>query len=129
MDNNALNHNSLLKQIHEGMTVIDSDNNTIGEVKFVQFGDDNAQTTVTEAATPSGTVTDENMMDSLLKNMFAVREDIPEEVRRRFMRYGYIRIDRSIFKADRYAVADQIASVSDESVYLTTSAGGLLENR
>jgi len=111
------------------MTVYDSDNNAIGDVDFVQFGDDNPSTTVAEAATTQGTTADSTRMDEILKDMFTVRNDIPEEVQSRFLRLGYIRIDRSLFKADRYAIADQIASVWDEAVYLTTTAGELLSHR
>jgi hypothetical protein len=112
---------TVLTRIYEGMAVYDRQGDKVGTVKNVYFG------TVSEAqderglgaATASPT---EQQATSLLDDFItslAASEPVPEPVRQRLLRHGFIRINTSgLFTADRYAMPDQIESVSDNRVTL-----------
>lgn len=113
--------NSILNQIDEGMRVYDREDNEIGTVRKVFLG------SVTEemdergggpATASSPAVRDDTLVDNLVE-AFAVDEPLPETIRARLLRQGFIRIDVSgLFASDRFAMPEQIASVSDDRVRL-----------
>lgn len=118
---------SLIYQVHEGMTVYDQDHNEIGTVDQVQFGDENPHQPGAETATvhPAQRDTPDSFIDHLVDVFRA--DDIPEEMRSHLVRHGFIRIDApGLFNADRYVVADQIASVADDEVVLNVSKTELI---
>jgi hypothetical protein len=113
--------NSILNQIDEGMRVYDRDDNEIGTVRKVFLG------AVTEKTNERGggpaTAPDPEMReDTLVDNLaeaFAGNEPLPETVRERLLRHGFIQIDVSgLFASDRFAMLEQIDSVSDDRVRL-----------
>jgi hypothetical protein len=116
-----------LRGIREGMKVFDSKQQKIGEVEMVKFGDDDPTTPETEAV-------DVNPMDrerrhTLIDNLAdAFRTDqLPEEVREKLLRQGFIRIDADgLFAADRYVTPEQIGSVTEDGVTLKVSKDELL---
>lgn len=119
-----------LTRIYEGMTVYDQAGSKVGTVKDVRFG------AVTQAADdrglgPATPAAPDNAETSLLEDFaktISPTEPIPQELRQRLLRQGFIRIDSSgIFTSDRYATSDQIAQVSDDYVTLRVTRNTLLK--
>ena len=117
-------------QIYDGMAVYDPEGKKIGTVKRVYLG------AVTEAADERGlgaatTSAPEASESSLLEDFakaISPTEPLPEELRQRLLRRGFIRIDcTGIFTSDRYALSDQIAQVSDDRVTLGAARDALLK--
>ena len=70
---------------------------------------------------------EESLIDNLA-DAFTADDPLPEAVRGRLMREGFIRIDSSgLFASDRFALPDQIISVSDDCVRLSVMADKLIE--
>ena len=115
-----------LRQIHEGMKVIDRTNKQIGEVEMVMFGDDDPATPELEA---SG-LSQRGRRDTLIENIAdAFRTDeLPEEVREKLLHQGFIRVDADgLFAADRYVMPEQISRVDADAVTLTVSKDELIK--
>lgn len=120
----------IMAQIYEGMTVYDRDGDKIGTVRKVYLG------TVSEAqddrglgaATTAAPALEENsLLDGFFKALAAVNP-VPEPVRQRLLRQGFIQINTSgILTADRYATPDQIEGVSDDSVSLRVPYDALMK--
>src|SRR3954468_24747517 len=100
-----------------GDSVVDSTGKEIGTVKFVKMGDPNA-------------ATDEGQEDSgpgflgLGGDAYDLG-NLPEQARHQLLRVGFIHIDVS-WADDRFAPADQIARVENNTVYLTVPEAELL---
>lgn len=121
---------NILNRIHKGMNVIDSTGDDIGEVAFVYLG----------AATPYerergvGAVTanpayepGDNSFVQMLADAFDAT-DIPDELVERLRQSGFLRIDRhGLFAVDRFATADQVASVADNEVHLSVTDSELIK--
>jgi len=122
---------SILNQIEEGMRVVDRDDNEIGTVRKVFLGDVTDETNERGGgpATASGPeVRDDTLIDNLA-DAFLGAEPLPETVRERLLRHGFIRIDVSgLFASDRFAMPEQIASVSDNRVQLRLTRDELVED-
>jgi hypothetical protein len=123
---------SVLTQIREGMDVYDRDNERIGTVDEVYFGEasdiQRAQGTGSATA-PVDETTNENTFVGMIAEAFDPRE-VPDELAARLRRSGYIRLDSAgLFRSDRYIVPDQIASVIDQNVHLTTTRDELVKRR
>ena len=111
----------IMTQIYEGMSVYDGAGEKVGTVKDVYLG------AVSEAQDERGlgpaTVStpgqqDTSLIDGFLK-AFASPQPVPEPVRQRLLRHGFIRINTAgILTSDRYAMPDQIERVSDDRVFL-----------
>jgi hypothetical protein len=121
---------SLLTQIYEGMTVYDRTDQKIGTVEHVYFGAVSQETDThgggpTTAASPGG------HEGSLIKDFakaIAAGDEMPEPLRQRLLRHGFIRIDSTgLFAADRYVMPDQIADVSDDRVTLRVTRDELIK--
>jgi hypothetical protein len=113
---------TVLDHVHEGMSVYDVNEHKIGTVSYVRLTDENPAAPGPETATASKTK--EPFEDSFVENIaeaFVGSDDLPEEVRRKLLRDGYIRVDTGILKSDRFVTPDQISRVSDENVYLSVS--------
>ena len=115
-----------LRQIQEGMKVIDRTNKQIGEVEMVMFGDDDPATPELET---SG-LSQRGRRDTLIENIAdAFRTDeLPEEVREKLLHQGFIRVDADgLFAADRYVMPEQISRVDADAVTLTVSKDELIK--
>jgi hypothetical protein len=63
-----------------------------------------------------------------LTEIFAANDELPEELRSRLLRHGYIRIDGSgLFASDYYVISDQIASVSKDRLQLNVLRDQLIK--
>ena len=120
----------VLKNIHNGMTVYDSENKKIGTVKDFYFGasSDEMQEHGTGAATaPDPSFPEDKLVEDVAEAFVGV-DDIPEEMRKRLLNEGFIRINTSgLFTSDRFAMTDEIERVAGENVYLNVPQDGLLK--
>jgi hypothetical protein len=109
--------NNVLNSIRKGMDVYDFDENKIGTVEYVQFGDEdpNDPSAQTETVSPAQIDSRDSIIDNIADAFRS--DDLPEELRERLLRHGFIRVDAAgLFSADRYILADQIQSVSEDRV-------------
>jgi hypothetical protein len=104
----------IMAQIYEGMSVYDCEGDKIGTVRKVYLG------TVSEAqderglgaATADAPVPEERSLVDDFFHALAAVNPVPEPVRQRLLRQGFIRINTSgLLAADRYALPDQIEGV------------------
>jgi hypothetical protein len=122
-------NNSILNEVHEGMRVCDNADNEIGNVRQVFLGaaSDRAYGLGSGPATADESNEDnESLIDYIAKALD--EEPLPEVLRERLKREGFIRIDtHGLFASDRYALPDQIESVSDDCVRLRLAKDELIE--
>lgn len=125
---NSLNktNSAIFSQIHEGMSVYDLNEDKIGTVSYIQMTDENPNQPGPETATPSEMR--EPGEGSLVREVAEafVDDELPEEVQRKLLREGYLRVDIGILRADRFVTPDQISHVSDENVYLSVMSDDLI---
>ena len=111
----------VLNQIHEGMSVYDSDDKEIGSVGAVYFGA-NGDREIAGGTIPATTSpVAERGGDSFLADLASVfdpEDEVPEEMAKQLRYNGYIKIDGGWFGTDRYVMPDQIASVTEDAVHL-----------
>lgn len=130
-------HNELLSRVREGMKVFDRDGKEIGEVEdlFIGSVSENPAKSGKGSATESGAGFPEpGREDEVLPN-FAFGGTLnptdrgePDVVRNRLLREGFVKVDsHGLFSADRYALPDQIANVSGDSVHLNVLADDLIK--
>src|SRR5690349_13908762 len=97
--------NLLLEQVHQGMRVLDSNGKDLGRVEDVYLGatSQTGAESGTGAATPGAHEqgpTGMGVAESL--------NEVPDVIRRRLERVGFIRICGGLLGRDRYADPDQI---------------------
>jgi hypothetical protein len=121
---------SILTQIYEGMTVYDRTDQKIGTVEHVYFGAASQEADThgggpTTAASPGGY--ESSLLEDFAKAI-AAGDEMPEPLRQRLLRHGFIRIDSTgLFAADRYVMPDQIADVSEDRVTLRVTRDELIK--
>ena len=122
----------ILANIREGMTVYDRTGNNIGTVEYVYLG------AVSEEADKRGegpaTIAAPGQAGGSLLDDFAKAiipsDQVPEALRARLLRHGFIRIDSAgLFAADRYVLPGQIESVSGNRITLCVTHDELIINR
>ena len=112
---------SVLESINEGMKVVDSRNHEIGTVEFIKMVEVDPATGQPLA---NDVEEDDDHRESLLEAVAEAfsTDDIPEEVQKRLLHDGFIRMDAAgLFNADRYVLPDQISAVSGDKVMLKVS--------
>ena len=120
----------IMTRIYEGMSVYDGEGEKIGTVRNVYLGavseeQDERGLGAATVATPGQQ--DTSLIDGFLK-AFASPQPVPEPVRQRLLRHGFIRINTSgILTADRYARPDQIERVSEDHVFLRVPYEALIK--
>jgi hypothetical protein len=108
--------------VREGMKVYDSAGDEIGKVDFVKMGDPEAAT-VSEAAEP-----ERNDLVEVARDVLRGPDDLPESLRGRYLRYGFIHVDgKGWIDKDRYVAADAIEAVTGDAVRLSVTKEKLLE--
>jgi hypothetical protein len=121
---------SLLRNIHEGMEVFDSNGDKVGTVDDLYFGadsDDMARHGAGAATAPDPSMRSETLVEDIADALFG-NDNLPEEMRQRLLNNGFIRVDGSGFLAsDLYVLPEQIASVDDDDVHLNVTREGLLK--
>lgn len=118
---------SSLRFVEQGMRVFDREHHEIGKVEWVQFGDDDPDTTEIEANGPSAGRDDNTLVDVIAKAF--TTDNVPEELRDRLVHQGFVRIDANgLFAADRYVMPEQIDSVSGDEVTLNVTKQQLIKH-
>lgn len=109
----------IINQVREGMRVVDVTGEDLGTVELVQMGDPEAVTVQDDALHEPGDV---------IRDVFGVGEpDVPEPLRSRLLRSGYVKIDGpGWIDTDRYVTADVIGGITGETVTLTVAKDHLL---
>jgi len=123
---------SRLDQVRSGMSVYDSTNEYIGDVSFVYLGSA-SQNELDRGEGPASEGTVDGQLDrnlnglpdnsfvDLLADAFNT-EEMPTELVERLRSNGFVRINSNgVFASDRFATADQIASVTEDEVHLTVT--------
>jgi hypothetical protein len=117
---------NMLIQVKEHMLVYDSAGKKIGAVKTVQLGDEDLERPGVETSTAQTNEVVGNELIQDLAKAFELRDEVPDELRERLERYGYIRVDTGFLASDRYASADQIANVTADRVDLNVTKDELI---
>jgi hypothetical protein len=122
---------TILNEIQEGMRVCDSAGDDIGEVRQVFLGavsDKTREHGSGPATAPDPGLRDDTLIDNLAEAI-STDDPLPETLRGRLLREGFIRIDTAgLFASDRFALPDQIDSVSDDCVRLRLTKDELIEH-
>src|SRR5687767_13413654 len=118
---------NLLQSVREGMKVYDSSGAEIGAVEYVKLSDENPATPEAETVTASGqTGAGRTTLFDAVADAFRA-DDLPETLQGRLLRNGFLRMDAAgLFKADRYILPEQIASVTADGVRLNVSRDQLI---
>lgn len=115
-----------LKHIKEYMDVIDVNGKKVGTVDYVKFGDedpaDPGPETRTENTPPSNRT---SLVDDIADALATTRE-IPEAVRERMLRYGYIKIDTGILESNQYVILDEVTRVHDDHIHISRTQDDLI---
>lgn len=121
---------TILNEVREDMRVCDNAGNEIGRVRQVYLGEVSGE--INERGDGPATAVESQWHNNTLVDYvargLAADEPLPEVLRNRMLREGYILIDSSgLFASDRYALPDQIEGVSDDCVRLRLSKDKLIE--
>ena len=114
---------SLLHQVTEEMRVYDADGQHVGKVAALYYGDS------PQAATPADTPVEDELTEGPARDVSEIMEPteaLPEEVRARLRRYGFIRVDAGVLTSDVYVLPDDIDHVDEDGVHLSISEDELL---
>jgi hypothetical protein len=103
-------------RLHEGMHVVDATGEDIGTVDYFEMGNPEAVTTAgNELRTPGGLI-------GSAANAIAPGEsepDVPEPLRSRLRRGGFIKIDGpGLLASDRYVSTENVSEVTQDRVRL-----------
>lgn len=103
-----------LSAVREGMHVVDAAGEDVGKVETVQMGDVEAGTTAGNEDMPA------RPLDLFAEALGGEREpDVPEPLRSRLVRDGYVKIDSSkLLDADRYVPSSDVRGVEGDRVML-----------
>ncbi len=112
---------SILESVREGMTVRDRDGHDLGTVDFVHFSDEDPDRPGPETVTAGpDEARSRNSLFDIIAEAFRTH-DVPDEMRQRLLRNGFLRIDpHGVLAAERYVMPDQIDRVSGNDVVLNT---------
>ena len=119
---------TILEEVRKGMTVCDPSGAEIGTVEFVHLTEEDPSTPGSEPATVSPAERQQSYSPvGYIADAFRT-DEVPEPLRERLLRHGFIRVDAAgLFAADRYVLRDQIASVSGDRVTLTVGEDELVK--
>jgi hypothetical protein len=112
----------LIARVHDGMRVIDASGEDIGKVRLVRMGDPEAASVRgQEMSTGANWLAD-------LGEVLVGGDDVPETLRHRLVRVGFIQIDATgWFNSDLAAGAFQIAGVETDTVLLNVNKDQLVK--
>jgi PRC-barrel domain len=123
--------NRLLTEIYEGMTVYDRAGEKIGTVEHVYLGEMSNEVDKRgggPVTAPSPGRGESSLIEDVANAIFPSNQ-VPETLRQRLLRHGFMRIDSTgLFAADRYVMPDQIADVSKDRVRLRVTRDELIKS-
>jgi hypothetical protein len=104
-----------IARVQHGMHVVDAAGVEVGRVDFIQMGDPEASTTAGNEDVRTGP------LDLAAEALGGEREpDVPEPLRSRLVRGGYIKVDGpGLGNTDRYVPGDYVREVSGDRVQLS----------
>lgn len=117
-------------QIRIGMKVLDSEHEVIGTIDDLKF----PESATARGAQPAtaGDLEDERGRNGSLMDVIAEtfgRDQVPEALRERLLREGYVHIDADgLFARDRYILPEQIAGVDGRGVMLNVTRDALIRD-
>jgi hypothetical protein len=115
------------RDIHTGMRVLDANRNEIGKVEDFRFSENEDNPGVEPAALDADATGEDHSLIGDLARTFAP-DDLPQTLRDRLLREGYVRLDtKGLFAADRYILPDQIASAAGDELTLNVSKDELMK--
>jgi hypothetical protein len=123
--------NQILTQVYEGMDVYDRTGDKIGTVESVYLGavSEHADLHGAGPATASAQGSRESSVIEDFAKAFVAEDPVPEPLRERLRRHGFVKIDSSgLFAADRYVTPDQIAEVSGDRITLRVTRDELIKH-
>ncbi len=98
--------------VTEGMSVVDSAGKHVGSVAMVQMGD--------------GGAVDEDLFN-VAERIAGPEPRVPEEAAQRLLRTGYVKVkSKGFLSPDRYAAADDIDDVANDTVNLKVPVNQLI---
>ncbi len=116
--------------VKEGMAVYDSNGHKVGSVRQVFMGAPSDEAASFARVDPDTIDPEMYAEESVFEDgleALRVNMDIPDTVRKRLLHHGYVRIDSSgLFRTDRFAFTEQVASVSDDGVRLSVEGDSLV---
>ena len=119
---------TLPRDIHIGMTVYDNAHHAIGKVEDFKFSENEDNPDV-QPADIDGTDR-KNGRESILTAIAEAfgAEEIPEPLRDRLLREGYIRLDtKGLLAKDRFILPSQIASTIGDEIMLNVDKDQLVK--
>ncbi len=134
----------VLTQVHEGMKVYDRDGKEVGKVEGVYLGEVNEQVnergegaaTARDSSTsgpggaplPPAVPTSQSYVGTTIPPASDLDIDgLPDVVRKRLARLGFIRIGGGLFGGTRFASPDQISNVEGDRVNLNVTKDELIK--
>lgn len=116
---------TILTEIHNGMEVYARDGQKVGKVTLVIFGQENPSTLGVDTV---GVDNRDPMGGNIIEDIARAfnPNDVPEVVRARLLRRGFIRVDPGLLASDRYIITDQIAGVKGDRVELNINKDELI---
>lgn len=130
----SMGDENVLAYIEEGMEVFDLDDIKIGTVETVFYGSMGAESMAGTIGEGKGPATGEPVKDPTegtligdIAGALTFDEGLPETVRNRMEREGYIHVSGSgLFGGNLYVLPDQVASISDQGVMLRAKRDALI---
>ncbi len=119
----------ILQRVRTGMIVYDRNDQRVGTVADMYFGSssERANEEGTGAATAQNPDARDNTLFDDFARAFALNEQIPETLRARLLRSGFLRTDApGLLGRDKYVLPEQIADVSTERVRLNVTRDELI---
>lgn len=114
-------------QIKEGMKVYTDTNDELGVVEYVKFGDEDLNHPGAETSTSSETGDDSTDIFKALARALVDDDNLPEEVRSRLERYGYLRLDTTqLFESDYYVPFNLISHIEGDKVFIKANKDELV---
>jgi hypothetical protein len=127
MNDTTQNANHILELISEGMTVYDSHNEPVGTVSYVQFTDEDPTQPGPETASAPDSDHNTTFVEEIA-NALTAGAKLPEEMRQRMMREGFVCIDTGILRSEKYFLPHQISRVTDKEVHLNIGGDELIHS-
>jgi hypothetical protein len=123
--------NRLLTQIYEGMTVYDRAGEKLGTVERVYLGEVSSDADKRgggPVTAPSPDRGERSLIEDVATAIFP-NDHVPETLRQRFLRHGFVRLDSTgLLAADRDVMPDQISEVSEDRVTLRVTRDELIKS-
>jgi hypothetical protein len=114
--------NDLMSRVKEGMRVIDAAGEEVGTVEYVEMGNPEAATTAGQEVHTSGLV--ELAAEAIVPG--EAEPDVPEPLRTRLIRTGFIKIDGpGLLAHDRYVSSERLRDVTTDQIHLTVRKADL----